>query len=139
MPPFVHSRPIRFAEVDPAGIVYYPRYLDFCHQAFEELWAARRGPRAYIELLERERLGLPTVHVEADYRQPSRFGDRIDIAISLVRLGTSSATLRYRISIEHEPTAIVAEITTVIVCVNMEGFAPVPMPAEIRALWTELA
>ena len=52
MPAFVHSTPVRFADVDHAGIVYYPRFFHFFHLAFEELWRARLGARAYVELLE---------------------------------------------------------------------------------------
>ena len=32
---FRHVRPVRFAEVDAARIVYFARYLDFCHDALE--------------------------------------------------------------------------------------------------------
>ena len=54
MPPFVHRLPVRFADIDHAGIVYYPRFFHFFHVAFEELWRARIGPRAYSELIDRD-------------------------------------------------------------------------------------
>ena len=38
---FVYATPVRFADVDHAGIVYYPRFFHLFHLAFEELWRAR--------------------------------------------------------------------------------------------------
>ena len=32
---FVWERPIRFDEVDPAGIVFFARYANFAHEAIE--------------------------------------------------------------------------------------------------------
>ena len=34
---FRYERPVRFAEVDAARIVFFARYLDFCHDALEAL------------------------------------------------------------------------------------------------------
>ena len=33
---FEASIKVRFADVDDARVVYYPRYLHYCHIAFEE-------------------------------------------------------------------------------------------------------
>ena len=32
--------PIRFQDVDAAGVLFFGRIYDYCHQAYEELWAA---------------------------------------------------------------------------------------------------
>ena len=50
MPPFVFALPVRFADVDHAGIVYYPRFFHYFHVAFEELWRARIGHHAGLRL-----------------------------------------------------------------------------------------
>ena len=76
MPPFVFSTPVRFADVDHAGIVYYPRFFHYFHLAFEELFRSRMGPRAYVELLHGETYRLaasPGVEVAID-REPARPG-----------------------------------------------------------------
>src|SRR5262249_13069736 len=54
MPPFTYATPVRFADVDHAGIVYYPRFFHMFHVAFEELWRQRLGARAYSELIDRD-------------------------------------------------------------------------------------
>ena len=72
---FTYTTPVRFADVDHAGIVYYPRFFHFFHLAFEELWRARMGARAYSELLDSERIGFPAVRAECEFRAPLRFGE----------------------------------------------------------------
>ena len=47
---------VRFGDVDPAGIAYYPKIFDFIHQAFESLWALHVGKR-YYHLVSEDRLG----------------------------------------------------------------------------------
>ncbi len=105
MPPFVHALPVRFADVDHAGIVYYPRFFHYFHVAFEELFRARMGPRAYVDLLDRDRIGFPAVHAEADYRAPLRFGDTALIELSVLRLGATSITFGYHVRRAPEPAA----------------------------------
>jgi hypothetical protein len=38
--PFVHHHTARFFEIDRAGIVFFGRIFEFCHEAFEELLLA---------------------------------------------------------------------------------------------------
>lgn len=132
---FVFSTPVRFADVDHAGIVYYPRFFHYFHMAFEELFRQRMGPRAYVELLDRDRIGFPAVHAEADYRAPLRFGDTADIAVSVARLGESSITFRYRVA-RGEVTCAVG--TVVCAVVDLNEFRPCPIPSSIRTLVADL-
>ncbi len=97
MPPFCHTRPVGFADVDHAGIVYYPVFFHYFHLVFEELFRQRMGPRAYADLLDRQRIGFPAVRCECDYKAPLRFGDLMDIEMSVARLGNRSMDLRYRV------------------------------------------
>ncbi|MBK9030022.1 MAG: acyl-CoA thioesterase [Myxococcales bacterium] len=132
---FECSLPIRFADVDHAGIVYYPRFFHYFHLAFEELFRARLGARAYVELLDRDRVGFPAVHAEADYHAPLRFGDTATIALSVVKLGESSITFRYRVRRDE-----VACATGTVVCavVDLDRFRACPIPPKIRALVADL-
>jgi 4-hydroxybenzoyl-CoA thioesterase len=91
--PFEFSTPVRFADVDHAGIVYYPRFFHYFHMAFEELFRARLGPRAYVDLLDKDRVGFPAVHAEADYHAPLKFGDTATIALSVAKLGVDHLPL----------------------------------------------
>src|SRR6187401_2788223 len=97
MAAFRHDLPVRFADVDHAGILYYPRFFHFFHVAFEELWRARIGARSYAELIDRERVGFPAVRAECDFKAPLRFGDTAETIVTVPQLGTKSITFRYRV------------------------------------------
>ena len=137
MPAFVVTLPVRFADIDHAGIVYYPRYFNFFHLAFEEFWRARLGARAYVRLLDEDRVGFPTVRAECEFKGPLRFGDDAEVHMAVTRLGTTSITFAYTIFRAAEaarPAALVARGTVVTAVVDLEKFVPIAPSAEIRAL-----
>lgn len=139
--PFTYSTPVRFADVDHAGIVYYPRYFHFFHLTFEELFRSRLGARAYVTLLDEDRIGFPAVHAEADYRGPLKFGDTAEIELSVERFGTSSITFRYRVyraADDVAARALCAEGKTVCAVVDLSRFQAVPIPTAIAALFADL-
>ena len=145
MPPFVHRVPIRFADVDHVGIVYYPRFFHYFHVAFEEFFTSRLGPRGYVELLDRERIGFPAVSARCDYRGPLRFGDRADIEMAVTRLGAKSVTFGYRIvrveDAEEGGTVpmLAAEGENVVAVVDLNAFRAIPIPPRVRELLGEIA
>lgn len=126
---FVTQLQVRFGDVDPAGIVYYPKVYDYIHEAFEDLWNVHVGLRYYY-LVSEERLGFPLVHSEVDFKQPLRFGDRPLVRITCSKIGTSSLVLRYRLSVD-EQLCVDAKMT--VVCVALDGLSSVPIPDEYRA------
>ncbi len=147
MAPFVFALPVRFADVDHAGIVYYPRFFHYFHLAFEELFRQRMGPRAYVELLDRERVGFPAVRAEAEYRHPLRFGDTAEVELSVARLGGKSITFRYQVFRAAEPAAAgrdaltrVLAATGQVVCAvtDLSRFVAMPVPAHVQALIADL-
>ncbi|MBK7537298.1 MAG: acyl-CoA thioesterase [Myxococcales bacterium] len=141
MPAFVYTTPVRFADIDHAGIVYFPRFFHFFHLAFEEMWRAKLGARAYVDLLDRDRLGFPAVRAECDYRAPLRFGDLAEIEVRVVRLGRTSVTFGYRVyraADERVTRVLAAEGQTVSAIVDLARFAATEPPAAVRALLAEL-
>ena len=149
MPPFRHLMPVRFADVDHAGIVYYPRFFHYFHIAFEELFRARMGSRGYVALLDEQRIGFPSVSAHCDYKAPLRLGDTVAIDVSLERLGERSVTLRYRVYRCPEPGpggepgdpvdgALAAEGTTTSAVVDLDAFRATLIPAHLRQLFAAL-
>ncbi|PCG13104.1 acyl-CoA thioesterase [Sphingomonas adhaesiva] len=89
---FRASHPLRFAHCDPAGIAYYPRYLEICDAAVEDWTAEVLGvPRRVLHL--DMALALPTVKLEAEFTAVSRLGDLLDIALDVVAVGRTSVDL----------------------------------------------
>src|SRR5262245_11741570 len=85
---------VRFGDIDHAGIAYYPNLYHYFHIAFEEFFEEYLGA-LYPKVLDDEKLGFPTVRVETDFLQPIRYGDTLDITITVPRLGRSSAELLF--------------------------------------------
>jgi 4-hydroxybenzoyl-CoA thioesterase len=142
MPAFVTHLPVRFADIDHAGIVYFPRFFHYFHVAFEEMWRAKLGARAYVELLDKDRLGFPAVRAECDYRSPLRFGDVAEIELRVLRLGRTSVTFGYRVYRAAEPPhaerQLAAEGKTISAIVDLSRFVATEPPERVRALLAEL-
>lgn len=141
---FSYATPVRFADVDHAGIVYYPRFFHLFHVAFEELWRARIGPRAYSELIDRDRIGFPAVHAECEFKAPLVFGDTAEIEVSVARLGARSITFRYRVHRAADATTpgrdrtLCAEGQVVCAVVDLAKFVAIAVPERVVALLADL-
>ena len=134
---FTFATPVRFADVDHAGIVYYPRFFHMFHLAFEELWRTRIGPKAYSELIDRDRIGFPAVKAECEFKAPLRFGDTAEIEVTVSRMGAKSITFRYRIY-KQAPRTLAAEGSVVCAVVDLARFVATPVPDRVVAMLTDL-
>jgi len=134
--PGVHILPldVRFGDCDPAGIVYFPRYFDFFHQAMETWFPAQLG-FGYDEFVRERKLGFPAVHSEADFERPSRFGERIDIQLRVTKLGRTSIGFAYEVMGAGGRRATGRSVCVVM---NLDASSPahgeaVVMPDDLRA------
>jgi 4-hydroxybenzoyl-CoA thioesterase len=130
--PFRTAVPVRFGDVDHAGIVFYPTFFVYFHEAFERFFDD--NGIAYHRLLGDRRVGFPTVHIEADYKQPLRYGDGLDLEMGASKIGRRSVTFRY-VGYRHRDGAhaVTAEITCA--CVDMSTFQSIEIPDDLRALF----
>ena len=124
MSAFVTQLKVRFGDVDPAGIVYFPKIYDYIHEAFEELWEEHVGAR-YYHLLNERRVGFPLVHSEVDFKSPLRFGDRPLVRVTCTALGRTSIGLRYRFTVDDRP-CVRADMR--VVSVRLPELKPIAVP-----------
>jgi len=117
---------IRFGDIDHAGIVYYPRFLHYFHVALEEFFGQALGID-YPILIDEHRIGLPTVHLETDFRRPLRYGDQIDVEVTVLKIGKSSITFGYRVFKPGEEEVLI-EGHNVAVCLDMDTFKKRDVP-----------
>lgn len=82
---------VRFADCDPAQIVFYPQYLVMFNDLVED-WFEHALDLGFPKLHSRG-WGLPTVHLEVDFKAPSRMGDLLAATLAVNRVGTSSINL----------------------------------------------
>lgn len=90
---FATRRTVRFADCDPAGIVFFPQYLVMLNTLVEEWFDDGLGI-PYAQLIGDRRTGLPTVRLEVDFTAISRHGDVLHQQLSVTRLGRSSLALQ---------------------------------------------
>lgn len=119
---------VQFGDCDPAGIVYYPTLFHYCHVAFERAWGMALGI-AYPELIATERLGFPTVHVEADFLSPARYGDTVTFDVWISRIGASSVVFEFEGAVADR-TVVRASHTKV--CTNLDMMTKVEIPPRHR-------
>lgn len=131
---FVTQQQIRFGDVDPAGIVFYPRIYDFIHRAFEELWDVHVGERYYY-LIREKRVGFPLVHSEVDFVSPLYFGDRPIVRISCFKLGRTSLGLRYRYLVDDR---LCLEARMVTVSVRLDDLEKFEIDPEYREKFADI-
>lgn len=129
---YTTSLKVRFGDVDHAGIAYYPTIIDYLHRGFEDFWEGwMQTP--YREVVDDHKVGFPSVDLCIQFRSPLRYGDQVDLAMHVQRLGRSSVTFAYVLS---TPTGgkprVCAEATLTVVAVDMGTFTPIPVPSRYR-------
>ena len=133
--PFSARITVRFADADPAGLVYYPAIFHYFHVAMEEFFAARAGV-SYAQLMAEERLGFPTVKVEAEFLAPLFYGDEVEVEVSVARVGTSSVTFEYAARRASDAT-LCARSRQVHAAMSLDTRRAVPVPEHLRRAFAE--
>ena len=129
--PFQYVHHVRFEETDAAGIVYFARFFTWCHDAMGAMLDPLDG--GYVALVRTRKLGLPAVHVEADYVAPVRFGDEVRIAAHVERLGRSSVAIRFELT-RGDDGSKVATVRHVMALTDLAAMRSIPLPDDVRAV-----
>ena len=130
LPRFSDTRRVRFQDVDAAGIIFYPRVLEYFSDAYMS-WLQEAGidiPRT----LELGEIGFPLVRAEAEYLRPLRFGDVIAVEIFAAKVGETSFTIGYRIRTGTGRLASIGQ--TAHVCIDRTTFRACSIPDELLNL-----
>jgi 4-hydroxybenzoyl-CoA thioesterase len=126
---FKVSTQVRFAHIDAAGIVFYPRYFEMLNGAVEDWFAQDLG--CDFSVLHKVRgLGVPTVHLETDFVAACELGEWVDISLEIERLGEKSVTLRFAFSVAGE-RRLGGKV--VLVCMQLGVKRALPWPDDLRA------
>ena len=90
---FRMSRRIRFADTDPAGIVYFPRYFVMTNDLVEE-WFADALDLPYRDIFTVGIRAVPLLNVSAKFPAPSRLGELLEFTLAVSRLGGKSFSVK---------------------------------------------
>ncbi len=123
---FRMTRRVQFHETDAAGIVHFSCFFRYMEEAEHAFWRSVglsvAGPDSPF--------GWPRVAVSADYRQPLRFEDEVEIHLQIVAM--TERTLKYLCQMSLGST-VVANLTMTTVCVTRSGPGKIMKAAALPA------
>lgn len=123
---FFHEHQVRWAELDPQGIVFNPNYLVYADTAVTEYLRAIGFP--YPDGLAPFGTDLFVVHASLDFRASARFDDQLKIGVRLDQFGRTS--MRFAIGVFRDDQPLVSIVLTY-VNGEREGGKPVPVPVAL--------
>ena len=126
---FVAQRKVRFADCDPAGIVFFPQYLVMLNTLHEQ-WFDDALHVPYSALIGTRRTGMPTVRLEVDFTAVSRHGDMLRQELAISKLGGSSVQLLIEF---YGGDELRLRARQVLVCTDLNSHRPQKLPDDIRA------
>lgn len=125
--PFTYEWKVRFGDIDQAGLIYYPTLFEAVFDGVDAL--LEEIGRPLYDLVAKDRIGLPIVHAEADYRSPIRHGDEVTFTYS-VAIGESSISFEI---VGEVGNTRVCEVYEVHVVVDLDSFESIPVPENLRS------
>lgn len=93
---------VRWAECDPAGILYHPRVFDWFSEA-RVAWLAAQG-MSYYETFRPRGIELLVLACRADFHRPARPGDRLTVRVRAGQLTPTRINFHYQV--EREGTVV---------------------------------
>ena len=128
---FVLKRRVQFAETDLAGVLHFSNYYRMMEEAECAFW--RSLGKSVLDTDPDAKVGWPRVASSCTYLAPVRFEDELELALSIVEVGTTSVTWAVEFRRGGKP---VAQGRMTSVCCAMTGgeFGPTPIPDGVRSI-----
>jgi 4-hydroxybenzoyl-CoA thioesterase len=90
--------PVRWGDVDAAGIVFYPRFFEWYDLGCEALFAALGLP--WPELFPKHGIvGVPIVESGSRFVSPARYGDTLEIRALVAWVKEKTFRMEYEIAV----------------------------------------
>jgi 4-hydroxybenzoyl-CoA thioesterase len=87
---------IAWGDCDPAGIVFYPRYLAMFNEAASALFESAGYPKPLL-LKTYGIIGFPVVEISGSFTRPCSFGEDVIIETGIEEWGRSSFRVHHRL------------------------------------------
>lgn len=120
---FFHPLRVRWAEVDPQGIVFNPNYFVYADVGMTEY--LREIGFAYPEGFSPFGTDLFAVNATANFRASARFDDELQLGVRVAHLGRTS--VRFSVGVFREEKLLV-DVTLIYANADAETRAPAPLP-----------
>jgi 4-hydroxybenzoyl-CoA thioesterase len=127
--PFRTQVLVRFADCDPAGIVFYPRFLVMFNNLVED-WCRDGLGFSFDDIVVQRGWGLPTVHLEVNFIVPSRLGEVLTATLWVRNIGTSSIGADISLSGPDQVDRVRGKV--VLVLTDRRNHKSFPIPDDLR-------
>ncbi|MGD9508061.1 MAG: acyl-CoA thioesterase [Geminicoccaceae bacterium] len=129
-----HALTIEWGDCDPAGIVYFPRYLALFDNCTWALFTAALGRKKGAILAHYGTVGCPMVDLHTRFLRPCTFGDEVVVESRIEELRRSSFAVAHRL-LRGGELAVEGRETRVWSIADPEQPGRIrsePIPAEVR-------
>ncbi|EGU56161.1 4-hydroxybenzoyl-COA thioesterase [Vibrio nigripulchritudo ATCC 27043] len=133
---FIRPYKIRFSDCDPAGIVFYPEYFVMFNDLLEA-WVDSILEGGFAGYIGQAKLGMPIVHLEANFVSVSKMGDEVQLELRVQRLGTKSISLEYCCVGQHGDLRM--RVNQTLVTTSLVTHQSIEIPHKLRASIQEFA
>ncbi|MBP1839901.1 acyl-CoA thioesterase [Formosa algae] len=117
----------RYGEVDQMGYVYHANYVSYCHQARNEL-LRKLGVDEII--LEQNKIILPVISFEINYKKPAHFDELISIKTIIRELPKVRFAFEFEIS--NADNTMLCKAKSTVVFVDSHTRLPKAIPSYIE-------
>jgi 4-hydroxybenzoyl-CoA thioesterase len=125
---FTLSKPMRFGDCDLTGIAYHPAYLSMLVDVNEGMFASFGV--TWKELMFERKIGLPTVTMNLEFKRPATYGDVLNFAVHVRKIGRSSLDLETVVTVTDY---VIWTVRQRIVATSLADHKSHPWPDDVRA------
>jgi 4-hydroxybenzoyl-CoA thioesterase len=126
---FTLLRPVRFADCDPAGIVFFPRFLEMANDLIES-WFELGLAMPFREFHLERGYGIPLVNTRIEFIKACRLADQLSFELRVEALGRSSVVLAIRAHAGGEERL---QLRHKLAMVSLESRRAIAIPEELRS------
>ena len=85
---------------------------------------------SYSKLTGEMQVGFPTAKIDGEFTTPLRYGDVIDIEITVSEIGNKSLSLSYKV--KNREGVVCGEVSQVVVAMDLSRHTSIVIPDSIR-------
>ena len=123
---FSYLRRVYLGDTDAAGVVYFAKAMEMCHEAYEESLASAKI--SIQQMLHEGEIALPITHAEIDFRRPLYCGDPLNIKLTATQINSSEFAIAYNLCHADNLDKTLVKAATHHVCINPKARARVDLP-----------
>lgn len=124
-----YSRRIYLADTDAAGVVYFAKGMEICHEAYEDSLVSQ--DINLKQMLQDKKIALPIVRAEIDFYHPLFCGDRLQVNLSTKLINDSEFKVKYQVFLLADLEQMVIKAETRHVCINPNLRTRLDLPEKI--------